>query len=150
VRALAEVNCSAEEAVARAEALADALGELIGKSLEKPTARSIGKLFQKHLTGRPAWIDDGKAVATLRRIAGHNANEYQVRVSVPGQSGADEAKASHGASFPGADHPVFSENPSAGEGKVGNEGNVSSGQCGEEREKPLEETTERPAWRSRI
>jgi hypothetical protein len=36
VLALAEVNCGAEEAVARAEALSDALGELIGKMLEKP------------------------------------------------------------------------------------------------------------------
>jgi hypothetical protein len=149
VLALADVHGGTEEAVERAEALSDALGELVGKTLEKPTARSIGKLFQKHLTGRPVWIDDGNAVATLRKIAGHNANQYRVDVSVSGQSSTDEARSSHGASFPGADDPVFPDNP-AGEGKVGNEGNVSPGKCGDEREKPAEETAERLAWRSRI
>jgi hypothetical protein len=46
----------------RAAELADALGELIGKALENPTARSLGKLFQKHLTNRPAWIEEEKGV----------------------------------------------------------------------------------------
>ena len=76
----------AEEAdKAKAEAIADALGELVGKRLDRPTAHSIGKLFQKRLVGRPAWIGDGQAVATLRKSTGHNANTYQIHVSVPGQ-----------------------------------------------------------------
>jgi hypothetical protein len=52
VLALADLNSLVEDCAARAEALSDALGELVGKVLEKPTARSIGKLFQKHLTNR--------------------------------------------------------------------------------------------------
>jgi hypothetical protein len=67
----------------RAAELADALGELIGKALENPTARSVGKLFQRHLTNRPAWIDDGNCVAVLRKISGDRANEY--KIEIPGQ-----------------------------------------------------------------
>jgi hypothetical protein len=44
--------------------LAEALAELAGKRLDKPTARSLGKLFQKRLVGRPAWIDDGSGQQT--------------------------------------------------------------------------------------
>lgn len=47
----------------KAEALADALGELVGKLLDRPTAHSIGKLFQKRLVGRPAWIGDGQTIS---------------------------------------------------------------------------------------
>ena len=36
-------------------------GELVGKRLDRPTAHSIGKLFQKRLVGRPAWVGDGQA-----------------------------------------------------------------------------------------
>jgi len=61
--------------------ICDALGELVGKRLDRPTARSIGKLFQKRLVGRPAWIGDGQVVATLKRSVGHNANTYQILVS---------------------------------------------------------------------
>jgi hypothetical protein len=67
----------------KAEAVADALGELVGKRLDRPTAHSIGKLFQKRLVGRPAWIGDGQAVATLKKSTGHNANTYRIDVSVP-------------------------------------------------------------------
>jgi len=69
----------------KAEAIGDALSELIGKPLDRPTARSIGKLLTKRLVGRPAWIGDGQAVATLRKSTGHNANTYRIDVSVPGQ-----------------------------------------------------------------
>ncbi|MCA1533858.1 hypothetical protein I6F21_14950 [Bradyrhizobium sp. NBAIM03] len=70
---------------ARAEALFDALSELIGKPLENPTARSLGKLFQKHLTNRPAWIDGGHC-AVLRKVPlGFNkdGNKYEVVVQTP-------------------------------------------------------------------
>jgi hypothetical protein len=66
---------------ARAEAIADALGELVGKRLDRPTAHTIGKLFQKRLVGRPAWIGDGQTVATLRRQLGHEKNTYCVEVT---------------------------------------------------------------------
>jgi len=81
----------------RAEALADALAELVGKRLDQPTAYRIGKLFQKRLSGRPAWIDDGQAVATLQKTKGHNANTYQIHVSMSGQ---DTAAASNSPSSP--------------------------------------------------
>jgi hypothetical protein len=45
---------SEDTAIATAEALADALDELAGKRLDRPTARRIGKLFQKCLVDRPA------------------------------------------------------------------------------------------------
>jgi hypothetical protein len=77
------VNSQIEGGAERAAELADALGELIGKALEYPTARGIGKLFQKHLTNRPAWIDDGNGVAILRKTAGNRANEY--KIEIPGQ-----------------------------------------------------------------
>jgi hypothetical protein len=70
----------------RADAIADALGELIGKRLERPTAHSLGKLFQKRLVGRPAWIGDGQRVATLQKSTGHNENTYRVVVSAPEQT----------------------------------------------------------------
>jgi hypothetical protein len=87
VRELAKATALNDDGAERATELADALGELIGKALENPTARSIGKLFQKHLTNRPAWIDDGNCVAVLRKIAGDRANEY--KVEIPGQPTGD-------------------------------------------------------------
>jgi hypothetical protein len=70
----------------RAEAIAGALGELVGKRLDRPTAHSLGKLFQKRLVDRPAWIDDGQRVGTLKKIAGHNENSYRVDIAAPGQA----------------------------------------------------------------
>jgi hypothetical protein len=66
---------------ATADAIADALGELVGKRLDRPTAHSIGKLFQKRLVGRPGWIGDGLEIAVLRSTPDHNANSYYVEVS---------------------------------------------------------------------
>ena len=71
---------------AKAEAIAEALGDLVGRRLERPTAHSIGKLFQKCLVGRPAWIGDGQTVAVLRKSTGHSENTYRIEVSSPGQS----------------------------------------------------------------
>jgi hypothetical protein len=64
----------------RAEVLFDALCELLGKTLENPTARSVGKIFQKHLTGRPVWIDD-KTCAVLRKVPPNknkDGNKYEI------------------------------------------------------------------------
>ena len=80
VKELAKLKSYSDEGKERAAELADALGELIGKTLENPTARSIGKLFQKHLTGRPTWIDDENCVAVLRKISGSRANEYKIEI----------------------------------------------------------------------
>ena len=77
-----------EVAKAQAEALADALGELDGRRLDRPTAHKIGKLFQKRLVGRPALIGDDQ-IATLRRTKDHQENTYQVEVSTPGKSNPD-------------------------------------------------------------
>ena len=79
---------TAESDRARAEAIADALGALVGKRLDHPTVHSIGKLFQKRLVDRPAWIGDGQTVATLRRQSGHDENTYRVEVSA-GQNHSD-------------------------------------------------------------
>jgi hypothetical protein len=78
--ALSAANSMIDKSAEEAAELADALGELIGKTLEKPTARSIGKLFQKHLTNRPAWIDGGNCVAVLRNNSNDRANEYRVEI----------------------------------------------------------------------
>ena len=81
VAELAKVNFSVDGGAESAAELVDALGELIGKALENPTARSLGKLFQKHLTNRPAWIDDGNCSAVLRKISGKRQNEYKIEIS---------------------------------------------------------------------
>jgi hypothetical protein len=62
--------------------LAEALAELAGKRLDRPTPRSLGKLFQKRLIGRPAWMDDGGLVATLKKSEGHEENSYWVEVAL--------------------------------------------------------------------
>jgi hypothetical protein len=95
----------------KAEAVAEALGELVGKRLERPTARSIGKLFQKKLVGRPAWIGDGQAFAVLERFKGHNANTYRIQVT----GSVDDQKHSP--------HSPHSPNRTPCDGELGNEGN---------------------------
>ena len=179
VLALSDLTSPFDDRAARAEALSDALGELVGKTLEKPTARSIGKLFQKHLTNRPAWIEDGNAVAILRKIPGHEANKYRVDVSVPGQSsGSNRSESTAADRSPGAKDPVFSAwdgkvgkdgkvsiakrsektvirgetiaGLTAGGGKVGKDGNVSTAERQEETVIPEELIAERSGWRARI
>ena len=139
---------------AKAEAIADALGELVGKRLDRPTAHSIGKLFQKRLVGRPAWIGDGQAVATLKKSTGHNANTYRIVVSVPEQ---DDASSAQSFSFanPGQEHPPDSphsprRSPSDAElGKEGKGGKVfadipGDGVISSDAEKAI------PRWRARL
>src|SRR6516165_3793495 len=104
--------------------ICDALGELVGKRLDRPTAHSIGKLFQKRLVGRPAWIGDRQAVATLKKSTGHNANTYRIDVSVPGQDDASSAQTFSFAN-PGQEHPPDSPHSprrSPSDGEMGNEG----------------------------
>jgi hypothetical protein len=101
-----------EVATAQAESLADALGELDGRRLDRPTAHKLGKLFQKRLVGRPALIGNDQTV-TLRRTKAHQENTYRVEVSLPGKN------------IPDNPH-IPREGPSAagGSGNVGKEGNV--------------------------
>ena len=56
---------------------------MAGKTIERPTARYIGKLFQKHLTDRPVWIDNGKLTAILRKDSDHQENRYNVEILQP-------------------------------------------------------------------
>ena len=113
----------------RADAIADALGELIGKRLERPTPHSIGKLFQKRLVGRPAWIGDGQTVATLQKSTGHNENTYRVVVSAPEQPDVqpfkDGSAANIGGNIPHIPHiPQDGRVEGAKTGNLGKEGNV--------------------------
>jgi hypothetical protein len=109
---------------ASADAIADALGELVGKRLERPTARSIGKLLSKRMVGRPAWIGDGQAFATLKKTTGHNANTYQIHVSASGQ-GANSSP-NNPSSADGcrkrSPHSPHSPPEDPGDGELGNEG----------------------------
>jgi hypothetical protein len=106
---------------ASADAIADALGELVGKRLDRPTARSIGKLLSKRMVGRPAWIGGGQAFATLKRSVGHNANTYQIHVSASGQaanSSPNNPSSADGCRKRSPHSPP--EDP--GDGDLGNEG----------------------------
>ena len=78
VTALSAATSMADESAEQALELAAALGELAGEAFEKPTALKIGKLFQKQLTNRPAWIDGGSAV--LLKNSNDRANEYRVEI----------------------------------------------------------------------
>ena len=102
-----------EAAKAQAEALADALGELDGRRLDRPTAHKIGKLFQKRLVGRPALIGNDQ-IATLRRTKDHEENKYRVEVSTPGKNNPDNP-----------DIPGGETSRTAGAGNVGKDGKVS-------------------------
>ena len=96
---------------AKAETLADALAELAGRRLERPSARSIGKFLGNRLVRRPAWIGDGQTVATLKKSVGHNANTYRIHVTA---SGEDQKH---------SPHSPHSPNRYPGGGEMGNEGN---------------------------
>jgi hypothetical protein len=95
---------------AKAEAIADALAELAGKQLERPSARSIGKFLGNRLVGRPAWIGDGQTVATLKKTDRHNANTYRIDVKA---SGEDQKR---------SPHSPHSPNRNPDEGEMGNGG----------------------------
>jgi len=62
------------------EVLYEAFSELIGKSLVRPTTRSIAKLLQKRLIGHPVWLADDQ-MATLRVHQDHEANQYWVELT---------------------------------------------------------------------
>jgi hypothetical protein len=103
--------------------LAEALAELAGKRLDSPTARSLGKLFQKRLVGRSAWIDDGGLVATLKKSEGHEENSYWVEVAL---AQAPDVPLSKDVCVADAakNIPVFPDIPAPECGTEGNGGNV--------------------------
>jgi hypothetical protein len=88
----------------RRDRLFDAFCDLIGKELTRPTARSIGKLLQRYLVRRPAWLPDGR-VANLWRKQDHESNEYWVEVSAPVPSSTDIPD------FPGVGEPGGAAEP---------------------------------------
>jgi hypothetical protein len=114
----------------RSENLVAALSELLGKQFDRPSARSVGKLFQKRLVGRPTWIKDGQTIATLRRFAGHGENTYRVEVIAAQPSfdaGLDNTLS--GATQSEKHSPLSPQSPRSrssevGSGNVGNAGNV--------------------------
>jgi hypothetical protein len=111
-----------------ADRISDALGELVGRRLERPTAHSLGKPFQKRLVDRPAWIEHGQVVATLRRRKGHNENRYRVDVSTSGQSPdrkSDVSAANNRGNIPLIPHiPQENRTPRCQVGNDGKDGNV--------------------------
>jgi hypothetical protein len=117
---------SGDTDIARAEAIADALGELAGRRLDRPTAQQIGKLFQKCLVDRPAWIGDpGRTVAMLRKTAGHNENAYRIDVWTPGQNPDPSPGKTFSAAAPQqkhSPHSPHSPRPQPGNGAAGKEG----------------------------
>ena len=145
----------AEADKAKAESIADALGELVGKRLDRPTAPSIGKLFQKRLVGRPAWIGDGQTVATLRKHVGHNENTYRVDVSDPGRDNQDPSAETFSVADPRREHSRLSplspicRLPGGASGKVGNVGNVSTASPGDDVNSTGPAPTA-PGWRRRL
>ncbi len=114
-----------EEKIAMAEALTEAMSELVGKHFQRPTAHSIGKLLQKRLVGRPARITDGEAVVTLRRIPGHSQNTYRVEMTAPNHAASANFNSSaepgqkHSPLSPHSPHEHFDGTVSGKVGKVG-------------------------------
>jgi hypothetical protein len=94
--ALSAANSLVDESAEQAQELAAALGELGGEAFDKPTAQKIGKLFQKHLANRPAWIDRGNCVAVLRRNSNDRANEYKVEILQQPAGDVDQGEAENG------------------------------------------------------
>ena len=112
----------------KAQALTDAMAELAGRRLDRPTAHTIGKVLQKRLVGRPAWIGDGQTVAQLDKTAGHQANAYRIRLVEPKSKTAQEQKISQRRYSLLFGVPVNDDGdwePAAGLGNAGKEGNVS-------------------------
>jgi hypothetical protein len=100
VTALSAATSLADESAEQAQELAAALGDLAGEAFEKPTARKIGKLFQKQLTNRPAWIDGGNCVAVLRNKSNDRANEYKVEILQQSAGDVDQGEAENGSAEP--------------------------------------------------
>jgi hypothetical protein len=129
VPAIVQVGASPadETGKMRAETLTDALGELVGRSLDNPTARSIGKLFQKRLLGRPIWIENGQRVATLKKSVGHAENTYRIELSAPRKG------PKHSPHFPHSPdrHPNGGETGNVGKDSAASaDGEVNSGTTG--------------------
>ena len=140
----------------RADALASVLSELAGKRLDKPTAHALGKLFQKRLVGRPAWIDGGQRFAILRKSPNHEANSYRVEVpaewhDIPSEDFRARPGADMGKNNPDIpDFPGTTNGEDRRPGNVGKDGNVSRGFHNEVRSSDVNGGGESPIWRARI
>jgi hypothetical protein len=107
------------------EVLFEALSELLGKPLNRPTARSIAKLLQRRLIGHPVWTGNNE-IATLRVLQNHEANEYWAELAPPNNASRLPRTASN--------------NPDNPDGNAGIDGidGIDS---------PSQGTTERKSWR---
>ena len=114
---------SADGEIGSAEALAEALGELAGKRLDRPTAHRIGKLFQKCLVGRPAWLNDGGVVAVLRNYLGHQENTYGIE-AVTADQNTDYRPNLPQKHSPHSPHSPGRHSGNGSSGKEGKEGKV--------------------------
>jgi hypothetical protein len=139
---------------AKAEPLADALGELVGRRLDRPTAHSIGKLFQKRLVGRPAWIGHGQTVATLRKFTGHSENTYRVVVSGSLEEVATPTDNASAANLrqKHSPHSPHSPRQHRGNGDFGEEGNVGNARTAVPEDGVCSSDTKgaTPGWSARI
>ena len=73
--------------------LAEALSEIVGKPLVRPTAKSITSLLKKHVVDRSVWMPDGTH-AVMRKHPDHEANSYWIEVSgTPGGHGDPDRSA---------------------------------------------------------
>ena len=149
------LGAESDDAKEAADTLSAALGELAGKRLDRPTAHSVGKLFQKRLVGRPAWIQDGETIAILRKSTGHNENTYWVDVPAPGQ--APDTPPPHSSSAetcgnipPNPHIPRGSRAEENKGGNVGKDGNVLAGAPRKNGMDLRDGPTETPAWRTRL
>src|SRR5262249_29495413 len=110
------------------EVLFEALSELLGKALNRPTARSIAKLLQRRLIGHPVWSGNN-IIATLRVLQNHEANEYWVELAPPNNASQLPRTFSN--------NPDNPDNPDGNAGIDGIDGIVSASHG----------TTERKSWR---
>jgi hypothetical protein len=142
-------GCSEDAELAKADAISDALSELAGKRLDRPTAHRVGKLFQKHLVDRPAWLNEGEVVAVLRKNLGHQENTYRVEVLTPGDNSNCRPK------LPGQHSPHSPLSPgrhlgNGSSGKEGKEGKVFAGTAADAVNSMDAEEATPGRWRARI
>jgi hypothetical protein len=124
--------------------------------MDKPTAHSLGKFFQKRLVGRPGWIQDGGTIAILRKSEGHNENKYSVEILAPGQTPNPEPFETDSAAGKDENFPYIPRIPRfgrPGEGNAGNMGKVGNVSVDSPQQNGSllgSGARETPAWRTRI
>jgi hypothetical protein len=67
-----------EAAKEKAERLIDALGEMLGKRLVRPTPGTVGILLKNRLVDRPTYIDGSNTAAALKVRSEKHTNHYHI------------------------------------------------------------------------